>query len=48
VLACPEVFGQDDEGMVKVLQERPPPDLHERVLDAVQACPAAVIWTEDD
>ena len=48
VLACPEVFAQDDEGLVVVLQEQPPPELHEKVNEAVRACPATVIWTEAD
>jgi ferredoxin len=45
-LTAPEVFGQDEDGIVVVLAEHPPPSLHERALDAVRACPAAVIWTE--
>lgn len=48
VLECPEVFGQDEDGIVVVLQERPPKELHEGVEAAIRACPAAVIWTEDD
>jgi ferredoxin len=47
VLACPEVFAQDElEGTVIVLQEHPPAELHEKVHAAVRACPAAVISTE--
>ena len=46
VLACPEVFAQDDDGIVVVLQEHPPPELAEAVEAAVRACPAAVIETE--
>jgi ferredoxin len=47
VLACPEVFDQDEDGMVVVLQEYPPPECHEQVHAAVRACPATVIHTED-
>lgn len=48
VRACPEVFDQDDEGMVVVLQEHPGPELRDRVLDAAKACPALVISVEDE
>lgn len=43
VLECPQVFQQDEDGMVVVLQENPPPELHEAVRSAMAACPAAVI-----
>jgi ferredoxin len=45
VIACPDVFGQDDEGMVRLLDASPPVDLHDRVSEAVHACPASVIST---
>jgi ferredoxin len=48
VMEAPEVFAQDEDGIVVVLQERPPVALHESSLRAIRACPAAVIWTEDD
>jgi ferredoxin len=47
VLASPEVFAQDEDGLVVVLQDEPTPELHESVLAAVRGCPAAVIWTEE-
>jgi ferredoxin len=47
VIACPEVFGQDDSGFVVLLKESPGPELHERVRDAVRACPAEVIEAVD-
>jgi ferredoxin len=47
VFAAPEVFAQDEDSMVVVLQDDPPADLHEKVQAAVRACPAAVIWTQD-
>lgn len=43
VLACPQVFAQDEDGIVVVLEPRPDPSLHEQVREAVAACPAAVI-----
>lgn len=43
VLACPEVFDQDDEGVVVLLDETPAAALHDRVRMAVMDCPAAVI-----
>jgi ferredoxin len=46
VLACPDVFAQDDDGIVVVLQELPPVELWDAVDAAVRACPAAVIETE--
>jgi ferredoxin len=43
-LLAAEVFDQsDDEGVVVVLNERPPAHLHDAVRDAVNRCPAAVI-----
>jgi ferredoxin len=50
VRACPEVFTQDDAGLVVLLDEAPPMDLHERVREAERACPAEVIetWGKDE
>src|SRR5262249_33103147 len=45
VIACREVFGQDDDGLVVLLNDSPPPELQDRVVDASKACPASVIWT---
>jgi ferredoxin len=43
-LLAAEVFDQnDDEGVVVLLDERPPAHLHEAVREAVNRCPAAVI-----
>ncbi|MEP6785236.1 MAG: ferredoxin [Sphingomonadales bacterium] len=47
VLECPEVFQQDDTGLVVVLQEEPEAALHEAVRRAMAACPAAVIEIEE-
>jgi ferredoxin len=46
VLIAPEVFAQDEDSLVVVLQEQPPPELHDKVRAAVRACPSAAIWTE--
>jgi ferredoxin len=43
VFACPEVFDQDDEGTVVLLQANPPEELRDKVNEAIDACPAAVI-----
>ncbi|MCW2542261.1 MAG: hypothetical protein JWN95_3986 [Frankiales bacterium] len=46
VLAAPEVFSQDDDGIVVVLQEQPPAELEDKTMAAIRACPAAVIWED--
>lgn len=48
VLECPQVFQQDDTGMVTVLIEEPGPELHEAVRRAMAVCPAAVIELEEN
>jgi ferredoxin len=45
VRACPEVFSQDDAGVVVLLDESPILELQERVRAAERACPASVIVT---
>jgi ferredoxin len=47
VLACPEVFQQDEEGLVVLVQDEPGAPLHDAVLEAMAACPAAVIQVEE-
>lgn len=47
VVSCPEVFAQDDEGIVVILEESPPESLLEKIDEAITACPAACIWRED-
>ncbi len=47
VLACPEVFAQDEAGIVVVLDEQPAAEYHDQVLAAVRACPATVISTTE-
>ncbi|MCW2795894.1 ferredoxin [Nocardioides sp.] len=46
VLASPEVFDQDEDGIVVVLDESPGSAEHASVLEAVRACPARVIEVE--
>lgn len=43
VLACPEVFAQDEDGIVVILDANPPEELHAAVHEAIEACPAAII-----
>ena len=42
---APQVFDQDeDSGTVVVLNDEPPPALHEAVRLAAELCPNSVIW----
>ena len=43
VLASPRVFDQDDDGIVKLLDETPPEAEHDSVREAARSCPAMVI-----
>jgi ferredoxin len=44
VLIAPEVFDQrDDDGMVVLLEENPPAELHDAVRESATVCPAAAI-----
>ena len=44
VLLAPDVFDQrDDDGVVILLQEHPPAELHEDVRQAARICPALAI-----
>jgi ferredoxin len=43
VLAAPDVFDQDDDGIVELLSRRPAPDRHADVREAAAICPAAAI-----
>lgn len=47
VIECPEVFAQDDEGLVILLQETPPDSLRDALQRAIVACPAAIIELVD-
>jgi ferredoxin len=48
VIACPEVFSQDEGGVVILLDSAPAPAQHEQVREAVRACPAEVITLVDE
>ncbi|MBU7600223.1 ferredoxin [Streptomyces sp. P38-E01] len=44
VLVAPEVFDQrEDDGIVLVLDERPPAERHRAVREAVAVCPTSTI-----
>ncbi|GAB3275392.1 ferredoxin [Kineosporia babensis] len=48
VLVAPELFDQrDDDGVVEILQEQPPPAQLEIARNAVALCPAAALFAED-
>ena len=47
VLANPNVFAQDDDGIVLLLQESPGEDQAEATREAMWACPAMVIEVEE-
>ena len=47
-LTAPALFGQDEDGTVKLLQDVPPPDLEAAARAAAAGCPAAVITIEED
>lgn len=44
---CPEVFEVRSDGYLYVLQEQPPPELHEKVREAADLCPTAAITLTD-
>ncbi|TGZ19556.1 ferredoxin [Streptomyces sp. S816] len=43
VLVAPQVFDQDDEGIVQLLDATPGPELVEDVRESAAICPAAAI-----
>jgi len=47
VLVAPKVFDQRDDGMVILLDEAPPKELHAAVREAVSVCPGAAIMLEE-
>ncbi|MBB5781348.1 ferredoxin [Nonomuraea jabiensis] len=49
VLVAPDVFDQrDDDGIVILLNERPPAELHAAVREAADVCPGAAISVSED
>ena len=48
VLLAPDVFDQrDEDGIVVLLQDNPPEQLHEDVRQAARVCPALAIQLDD-
>ena len=47
VLTVPAVFDQDDDGVVVLLHQAPPAELHEDVRQAAAVCPALAITVEE-
>ena len=47
VEAAPEVFEIDDNGVLKVLIESPPPELRAKVEKAVRECPTGAITIQE-
>ncbi|MFH8341899.1 ferredoxin [Streptomyces sp. AM6-12] len=43
VLVAPQVFDQDDEGVVQLLDATPGPELADDVRESAAICPAAAI-----
>jgi ferredoxin len=48
VLVAPDVFDQDDKGLVILLDATPPAHLHEAARKAAKLCPARAITIEED
>lgn len=46
VYRAPEVFDQDEDGMVEVLDPEPPAELHDDVRIAARGCPTRSIYIE--
>ena len=42
------VFDQNDDGLVVLLQEEPPAELHEQVREAAMSCPTGAITIDED
>ncbi|MBN6042084.1 ferredoxin [Amycolatopsis sp. 195334CR] len=48
VMAAEQVFDQrDEDGIVVLLDDAPPPDAHDAVREAAMLCPAAAILLEE-
>ncbi len=43
VVAAPDVFDQDDDGLVEILVPEPDPSLQDSARDAARLCPARAI-----
>jgi ferredoxin len=48
VLLAPDVFDQrDEDGIVELVEERPPSDRQEDVRQAARVCPSLAIWVQE-
>jgi ferredoxin len=47
-VVAPAIFGEEDDGVVLLLDPHPHPSLHDAARAAAAACPAAVISVEED
>ncbi|MET0205232.1 MAG: ferredoxin [Casimicrobiaceae bacterium] len=47
VLVAPQIFDQDDKGLVILLDPTPPQALHEAARKAAKLCPARAITIEE-
>ncbi|MGK4580175.1 ferredoxin [Kitasatospora sp. HPMI-4] len=47
VMLAPEVFDQDDDGIVMLLQPEPSEDLHAKVRQTASLCPVRLIQVTD-
>jgi ferredoxin len=43
VVLCPAVFDHDADGIVEILDERPPAEAWPKVMEAVAACPSEAL-----
>ena len=48
VMSAPQVFDQNDSGLVVLLAENPSADLRQSVQEAVAICPAAALRLVED
>jgi ferredoxin len=48
VLAAPDVFDQNEDGVVELLDDHPSAEQRAAVRDAAVRCPASVIWIEEN
>ena len=47
VMIAPKVFDQRDDGIVKLLDETPPKELHVAVREAATVCPGSAIRVDE-
>ena len=47
VLRAPKIFDQRDDGIVVLLDPKPPPELHAAAREAADLCPAEAIRIEE-